>query len=456
MSSQIQEIFSDLPEHALQILAPAWSELKQAISDISADLHELSPAPKDVLRVFRETQNIKLVLLGQDPYPNGADGLAFSCEKIRPSVKAIFACLEAKKLMNGTPANGDLSRWAQQGVLLLNTALTTRLGKADAHSAAWKKFTEKLIESLASRRPSPGFILLGKHAQKYEKLILKHQGTYFSWVHPSPLAATSIPANSPAAFINCPCFEQANNLLESQGTLPVNWGILTEPEENLVEAEEFICGFENSNNTIKPEIISSKSVVNPLGTLFSEKSYYVPELSDEEMRILKDAERIWIFTDGGAVHGNNYTNSGPSWVAAWGVHVRSAQIPIAERSCLVSGGGTNNRAELQAMIVGFAFAEIAINADPRKPITICYDSQYAAQSLTNPAWGKPTSSSGAARVNWDMIGPARTWILPMIPRVTLRHIKSHQKIRPADPGLAFLFDGNARVDTMCTELLTRK
>jgi uracil-DNA glycosylase len=183
------------------------------------------PAP-DVFNAFKITpfDQIKVVILGQDPYhgPNQAHGLCFSVlgqVKQPPSLVNIFKELESD--INGfqMPSHGNLSAWAAQGVLLLNTVLTVEQGRAHSHAnIGWETFTDKVIAQINQHKDGVIFMLWGSHAQKKGGQIDKGRHRVLSTVHPSPLSAYR-------GFFGCKHFSQANQILESQGLKPINWQV---------------------------------------------------------------------------------------------------------------------------------------------------------------------------------------------------------------------------------------
>ena len=166
-------------------------------------------------------ESIKIVIIGQDPYhgENQAHGLCFSVPrdiKIPPSLRNIY-----KEICHDTntpfPTHGDLSYWAKQGVLLLNTTLTVEKGIAHSHKGkGWEKFTDNVIEKISSYKTEIIFMLWGNHAQKKEKLIDTNKHSILKTVHPSPLSAYN-------GFFGCKHFTQANELLKSYGREEVDW-----------------------------------------------------------------------------------------------------------------------------------------------------------------------------------------------------------------------------------------
>ena len=176
-------------------------------------------------------ENVQVVVLGQDPYhgPDQAQGLAFSVgvgQKIPPSLRNIFKEIQrdlGAPIPSGTDA-GCLERWAEQGVLLLNTALTVEQSKPASHSDwGWEVLTDKTIQALSAHPKPKAFLLWGAHAQSKAKQIeaLNDQGRHLILKanHPSPLSALRLPT----PFMGCGHFGQVNRWLEGQKKKPILW-----------------------------------------------------------------------------------------------------------------------------------------------------------------------------------------------------------------------------------------
>lgn len=163
----------------------------------------------------------KVVIIGQDPYhgPGQANGLCFSVSpgvKMPPSLVNIF-----KEIQNDTgrpfPKDGDLSRWANQGVLLLNSSLTVREGQAASHSdIGWEQFTDDVVEKLNKEKENLVFILWGSHAIKKGEKIDRSKHLVLTSAHPSPLSAHK-------GFFGNHHFTRANNYLKEHGETPIEW-----------------------------------------------------------------------------------------------------------------------------------------------------------------------------------------------------------------------------------------
>lgn len=186
--------------------------------------HTIYPPREEVFNAFRLTpyENIKVVILGQDPYHNGvAHGLAFSVKhgvEIPPSLKNIF--LELKNDCNCyIPNHGCLEKWAKQGVLLLNTVLTVRAGIPNSHKGiGWEIFTDEVIKIINDKETPVVFILWGSHAKAKKKLITNKKHLVLQSAHPSPMAAYY-------GFFGSRPFSATNDFLIKNGMEPIDWQI---------------------------------------------------------------------------------------------------------------------------------------------------------------------------------------------------------------------------------------
>ena len=182
------------------------------------------PQPRDWFNAFRHTpfSSVKVVILGQDPYhgPGQAHGLCFSVPPgvpPPPSLQNIFAEL-ARDLGLPRPADGCLLRWAEQGVLLLNSVLTVEQGRAASHQGkGWETFTDRVVEVLSARREHLVFMLWGSYAEKKGRIVDRARHLVLVSPHPSPLSAHR-------GFIGNGHFSRANRYLEAMGIAPVDWG----------------------------------------------------------------------------------------------------------------------------------------------------------------------------------------------------------------------------------------
>ncbi len=164
---------------------------------------------------------VKVVIIGQDPYhgPGQAHGLCFSVNDgvpFPPSLQNIFKEIQAD-LGTPVPRSGNLTRWAEQGVLLLNATLTVRAHQAGSHQRqGWEEFTDAAIKALAEEREHLVFILWGAYAQKKGAFVDRARHLVLASAHPSPLSASN-------GFFGNRHFSQANAYLEQYGETPVKW-----------------------------------------------------------------------------------------------------------------------------------------------------------------------------------------------------------------------------------------
>jgi uracil-DNA glycosylase len=164
---------------------------------------------------------VRVVIIGQDPYHdvNQAHGLCFSVQegvKIPPSLENIYKELN-RDLGKPIPSSGNLTHWAEQGVLLLNATLTVEAHKAGSHQGkGWEELTDAAIMALNEKREKIVFMLWGSYAQRKGQYIDRRQHLVLTAVHPSPLSAYR-------GFIGCGHFSQANNYLLQHGRTPINW-----------------------------------------------------------------------------------------------------------------------------------------------------------------------------------------------------------------------------------------
>jgi len=181
------------------------------------------PAGKDIFSAFEHCplNKLKVVILGQDPYhgPNQSHGLSFSVRAGVPFPPSLLNIFKEIKLDLGKdmPPNGDLTRWADQGVFLLNATLTVRAHEAGSHQKkGWEEFTDEVIRVISDRKTHVVFLLWGAFAQKKIALIDQSKHLILKAPHPSPLS-------SHRGFFGCKHFSQTNTYLIENGTEPINW-----------------------------------------------------------------------------------------------------------------------------------------------------------------------------------------------------------------------------------------
>ena len=183
------------------------------------------PSDENMFAALNTTplQDIRVVILGQDPYhgPNQAHGLSFSVpsnEPLPPSLKNIYKELSAD-LGCEFPVHGNLDSWARQGVLLLNSVLTVEHSKAASHQGrGWERFTDRIIELISSNNENMVFLLWGAYAQKKGAIIDSNKHLILLAPHPSPLSAHR-------GFLGCGHFSQSNQYLIRHGYTGIDWQI---------------------------------------------------------------------------------------------------------------------------------------------------------------------------------------------------------------------------------------
>ncbi len=178
-----------------------------------------------IFNAFEKTpfDKVKVVILGQDPYhgPGQAHGLSFSVQpgvKPPPSLVNIYKELQAD-IGLPTPTSGNLDHWAQQGVLLLNAALTVRANEPASHSKiGWADFTNAVISKLSDEKTGIVFLLWGRFAHEKQSLIDETKHFVLKAAHPSPFSADK-------GFFGCRHFSKTNEILSKQGIDPIDWSV---------------------------------------------------------------------------------------------------------------------------------------------------------------------------------------------------------------------------------------
>ncbi|SDX54403.1 Uracil-DNA glycosylase [Amycolatopsis xylanica] len=215
-----------------EIVEAGWAEALAPVADKIAAMGEFLraeiaagrtylPAGPHVLRAFQQPfHDVRVLIVGQDPYPTPghAVGLSFSvAPEVRPIPKSLVNIYKeyAEDLGHPLPSNGDLTPWAEQGVLLLNRALTVQPGKSNAHQGkGWEDVTAQAIKALAARSEPMVAILWGRNARNLRPML--GEIPCIESAHPSPLSAHN-------GFFGSRPFSRANELLVKQGAAPVDW-----------------------------------------------------------------------------------------------------------------------------------------------------------------------------------------------------------------------------------------
>jgi uracil-DNA glycosylase len=213
------------------ILAPEFEKeymqhLKAFLLQEKQQGYTIFPKNEEVFNAFNHTpfDQVKIVIIGQDPYhgTGQAHGLSFSVKKgvpIPPSLQNIYKELQTDIPGFAYPNHGELTYWADQGVLLLNASLTVRANQAGSHQhKGWEQFTDQAISSLSAKREGLVFMLWGRYAQQKENLIDTTKHIVLKAAHPSPFSAYN-------GFFGCKHFSQANAILAKEGKQAIDWQI---------------------------------------------------------------------------------------------------------------------------------------------------------------------------------------------------------------------------------------
>ncbi|WP_258088098.1 uracil-DNA glycosylase [Weissella fangxianensis] len=213
----------DWAEALQPVLQPNYIGRIQEFLDTVYLIDTVYPERQNVFAALKETplDKVKVVILGQDPYPNPdqAQGLSFSVPATMALPKSLINIYKelVDDLNVDAPKDGDLRRWAKQGVLLLNTVLTVPAHDAGGHAGeVWEPLTDEIIKLVAQRDQATVFILWGKQAQNKKSLIQGEKNLVLQAPHPSPLSAYR-------GFFGSKPFSQTNSFLQKNNRIPIKW-----------------------------------------------------------------------------------------------------------------------------------------------------------------------------------------------------------------------------------------
>lgn len=219
-----------IDESWLTILKPEFQsdyflQLKSYLKEEKENGYTIYPPGSQIFNAFNHTplDQVKVVIIGQDPYhgPKQANGLCFSVRKgIKqpPSLQNIFKEIR-QEFGIPYPDHGDLTKWAQQGVLLLNAVLTVRAGEPRSHHGmGWETFTNHVIQHISKHKEGVIFMLWGKDAREKAALVDPDKHFLLNAPHPSPYSAYK-------GFFGCNHFYKANEILKSIGREPIDWSV---------------------------------------------------------------------------------------------------------------------------------------------------------------------------------------------------------------------------------------
>ena len=220
MDVKISESWKNLLQEEFN--KPYFEELTRFVkSEYSAG--QVFPAGRNIFRAFDKCpfDKLKVVIIGQDPYHGvgQANGLCFSVDdgvQYPPSLQNIFKEIH-DDIGSPIPSSGNLDRWAEQGVLLLNAVLTVRAHQAASHAGhGWEQFTDAVVRTIAQRKEGVVYMLWGNYAQRKGQIADPERNLILKSVHPSPLSVYR-------GFFGCKHFSKANDYLIQQGKEPIVW-----------------------------------------------------------------------------------------------------------------------------------------------------------------------------------------------------------------------------------------
>lgn len=222
MEVQIDNSWKDVLKE--EFAKPYFEQIVFFLKTEKASGKKIYPAGSNIFNAFNKTpfDKVKVVILGQDPYHGHgqAHGLSFSVlpgVKVPPSLQNIFKEINTDLGVENLLKNGDLTHWAEQGVLLLNAALTVRDGEPMSHAKfGWAQFTDAVIRTISDKKENVVFLLWGKFAQDKQILIDTNSHYVLKAAHPSPLSAHN-------GFFGCKHFSKTNEILVKLGENPIDW-----------------------------------------------------------------------------------------------------------------------------------------------------------------------------------------------------------------------------------------
>jgi uracil-DNA glycosylase len=382
---------------------------------------------------FAPLDDIRIVILGQDPYfKKGWDhGLSFSClEKIPPPLMNIYKCLLKANLIDTIPKCGDLTPWAKQNILLLNSALSTKIGKAGEHMSLWLPYTQLVVKRICEYHYNKCeqliFMLWGNFAKKFTHFIDVDFHIILDWMHPSPLAQRGPDKH---LFINCSNFQDANTLLSDDDKQPINWNAINTVKSSKPEDPSKV---EKTSKSSKPEDPSKVEKTNKPEdpskvekTNKSRKAGDPSKYNDAKSILNMNPLHCIAFTDGGCHPNNKSDKSRAGWALTYVSgpmkdELIYGNLPIAEHNA------SNIRAEGMAIIRSLECADESPHTWDK--ITIVTDCKFWIEmvEMFMPKWNKATFASKA---NPDLT--QRLWSIynkvSKKKEVQLMHIRSHNK-----------------------------
>jgi uracil-DNA glycosylase len=453
----MDEILENIPKKWLSIIYSGKAkEMLISIEKQLSAVANITPPRDKWFEWCRMTNvdNVSVVLLGQDPYPTAgsAHGLSFSCQTSIPSsLKNIYNCLLKQKLIKEIPTTGDLTNWAKQGVVLLNSSLSTLIGKTGSHIKLWYPYVIQVIQNLCQYHYDNDnqliFMLWGNFAQTFTKHIDCDYHIPLCWLHPSPLAQAS--ASDDKKFINCNHFKYINNFLKEDGKSPINWNPAkshTKTKAGSSKSKSAAVVAQNdstiSNKSIKDNPRKSKALNESVASDFNTSAALVFNIN---------TRKHIAFTDGGA-HPNNKSAQSVAGYASVFISGPFMDKRIYGNLCNKVEFASNIRAEGVAIIRTLEIVnECSYDWDECDVITDC---EFWVNMIYKymPKWNISTFKSKA---NSDLT--LQLWgvwnEVSKKGNVKILHMKSHGKsgwhLRPVGSYERFCYEQNDYVDKLC-------
>jgi len=407
MSAINADILATIPEDWKFIITDKLKEIINRLKDV-----ETTPKPELIFSFTKfKFADVKVVIIGQDPYPDirHAHGLAFSSKVgIPASLKNIYKCLLKSKLIDKTPETGDLTKWAERGILLLNRALTTIPGKPKQHEF-WHDYTEWLVRKISKKNKNLIFMLWGNDAKSLKSRI--KYGKILEWSHPSPMSRVS--------FADCDNFIVATELLKSE----INW----DPEVKIgtdasTDSETITSVSSTSEEKIRFSLDQIMKLVKTELEKEMERSAflarYTVDLDPEDRHEIPDVCKI--YTDG-SCHPNNSSKDSKGGVCCY-----SPDADVLIFGQLLPGSiATNQRAEGIAI---YEALKIIKSYEDVPKFIIVTDSQFWIDMFLKfmPNW-EAKHTDFETKKNPDITKKIWKLYKSVRKRVEFRHINSHTK-----------------------------
>jgi uracil-DNA glycosylase len=461
-AEHIAQMVDGLTPTTKEFIRRAKAPLTTCIQKFNAmvtDINTVVPAPGLILNALRlcPIENVKIVILGQDPYPKKSDshGLSFSVPagaKTPTALKNIFKLQVAQNLLSAIPPNGDLTQWASRGVLMLNISLTTVVKKTNAHPHVWNEFVDAIISEL----PDAVYILLGKPPlAKIPFIKSKH---VFCWGHPSGLTAVNR-KECPENFKYCDVFTKATAITgiswelnvvnhELKGLL----GMIDDALDGAVATALATAAQATPAATAAQATPAATTVTQPakMDPVLPNVVYNIPTMRKQTPDDVIVPDGIRVYTDGSA-----YNNGKPDCKAAYAYYITDNST-VTLGSGLVDGKQSNNTAELTAILQALqaVSVEYGVTAGTQSTvgspqITVVSDSDYSIKSITE--WSNKWTAK-SKKENMTLILQCKKLADSL--KVKFIHINSHMLEKNIKPGtLVCDWKLNDTVDKMCNGLV---